>query len=499
MYIWEHPEWPAFYWDGNRLMGSLATARLKEGRLLGRMERLGFDLRRQVQLESLTQDVVKSSEIEGERLDRNSVRSSIARRLGIPEAAVATPDRRTEGVVEMVLDAIQNYATPLTRERLFGWQAALFPTGYSGLHRIRTGAWRNDSHGPMQVISGPLGREQVHYEAPPAPQLDTEMDRFLAWFNAGNAIDGLLRAGMAHLWFVTIHPFEDGNGRVARAIADQALAQTEASSQRFYSMSAAIQKERTAYYDMLERTQKADVDITDWLIWFLECLSHAIDGTEAEIKDVLQKADFWQRHAGETLNDRQKAILNRFLDGFDGKLTTKKWATLTKVSVPTAQRDINDLIARGVLHRNPGGSKNASYDFGLTCPRTLRVEHQSAAFEARDADADAATAFLGLQRVVAMLDRAIGRDHRHRTDTAFAAPAIKFGRVAGHHHGLENAGFRRDVEFETGTLQSYMERAVLGQHHRRRRKALLVDLQLRETSRARSRGNRLVQRDVPQT
>ena len=362
MYIWEQPEWPRSTWDDGRLLEPLAAARLKQGRLLGSMTRLGFDLKLEAQLEALTEDVIKSSEIEGEVLDRDSVRSSIARRLGVPAAAVAPADRRTEGVVEMMLDATENYEALLTPERLFGWQAALFPTGYSGLHRVKTGAWRDDAEGPMQVVSGPIGRQRVHYQAPLAQQLDAEMQAFLEWFNRRGEPEGLLRAGLAHLWFVTIHPFEDGNGRVARAIADQALAQSEDSGQRFYSMSSQIRKERSDYYDRLERSQKGALDVTDWLVWFLDCFSRAIDGAEAACANVLRKADFWQRYAREPFNKRQKTVLNRFLDGFEGKLTARKWAAIGKCSIPTAQRDINELVARSILRRNPGGSKNTSYD-----------------------------------------------------------------------------------------------------------------------------------------
>ncbi len=362
MYIWKQPEWPHSTWDDGRLLEPLAAARLKQGRLLGSMARLGFDLKLEAQLEALTEDVIKSSEIEGEVLDRDSVRSSIARRLGVPAAVVAPADRRTEGVVEMMLDATENYEALLTPERLFGWQAALFPTGYSGLHRVKTGAWRDDAEGPMQVVSGPIGRQRVHYQAPPAQQLDAEMQAFLDWFNRRGEPEGLLRAGLAHLWFVTIHPFEDGNGRVARAIADQALAQSEDSGQRFYSMSSQIRKERSDYYDRLERSQKGALDVTDWLVWFLNCFSRAIDGSEAACANVLRKADFWQRYAREPFYKRQKTVLNRFLDGFEGKLTAKKWAAIGKCSIPTAQRDINELVARSILRRNPGGSKNTSYD-----------------------------------------------------------------------------------------------------------------------------------------
>jgi Fic family protein len=351
-------------WQGARLLEPLAEARLKQGRLLGSMARLGFDLKVEAQLEAVTEEVLKSSEIEGEMLDRESVRSSIARRLGVPSAALAAADRRTEGVVEMMLDATQNHQ-PLTPERLFAWQAALFPTGYSGLQRVRTGAWRDDARGPMQVVSGPLGREHVHYQAPPAGRIEAEMQRFLAWFNRRREPEGLLRAALAHLWFVTIHPFEDGNGRVARAIAEQALAQSEGSGQRFYSMSSRIRQERADYYAILERTQRGDLDVTDWIAWFLGCFARAIDAAEAACATVLRKADFWQRHAREPLTPRQKTVLNRYLDGFEGRLTARKWAALGKCSIPTAQRDINDLLARGILRRNPGGSKNTSYDLAM--------------------------------------------------------------------------------------------------------------------------------------
>jgi Fic family protein len=365
VYIWERQDWPEFKWQDARVLEPLAAARLKQGRLLGGMARLGFDLKLEAQLAALTEDAIKSSEIEGEVLDRESVRSSIARHLGLAHAAVAPADRRTEGVVEMMLDATENYNSPLTADRLFGWQAALFPTGYSGLHRIKTGAWRHDAGEPMQVVSGPVGRQRVHYQAPPAARLEAEMQRFFTWFNRKDEPEGLLRAGLAHLWFVTIHPFEDGNGRIARAIADQALAQSEASGQRFYSMSSRIREERSQYYDTLERTQKGELDITDWLVWFLGCFSRAIEGAEAILANVLRKAEFWQRYAREPLTERQKTVLNRYLDGFEGKLTAKKWAAIGKCSVPTAQRDINDLIERGILRRNPGGSKNTSYDLAV--------------------------------------------------------------------------------------------------------------------------------------
>ena len=325
------------------------------------MAELGFELKQNAELEVLTEEVTKSSEIEGEVLDAASVRSSIARRLQIPDNRPRSADRATEGVVEMMLDATQNYRQPLTVERLFGWQAGLFPTGYSGMHPVITGAWRDDAKGPMQVVSGAMGRERVHYEAPPASRLPEEMDQFLSWFNNEQETKGLLRVAQAHLWFVTIHPFDDGNGRIARAVADQALAQSEDSKQRFYSMSAQIRAERNDYYDVLERTQKGTLDVTEWMTWFLGCFVRSIDGAAETLKQVLAKAVFWQSHAGKMFTGRQTRVLNRFLDGFEGKLTAKKWAAIGKCSVPTAQRDINDLIEQHVLARDPGGSKNTSY------------------------------------------------------------------------------------------------------------------------------------------
>ncbi len=362
MFIWQRPEWPEFHWDDNRLITILAATRLKQGRLLGRMAMLGFELRQHANFAVLTEDALKSSEIEGEMLARSSVRSSLARRLGLPDAAASAPDRRTDGVVEMLLDATRNLDLPLSRERLFGWQAALFPTGYSGTSRVAVGRWRDDADGPMQVVSGAVGRQKVHFEAVPAAMIESEMARFLAWFNAAPSLDGLLRAGLAHLWFVTIHPFDDGNGRVARAIADLALAQSEGEALRFYSLSAQIRRQRAGYYEILERTQRGTLDATAWMIWFLECLGRAIDGADELIAHVLDKARFWQAHGDKTFSERQRLVLNRVLDGFEGKLTAKKWSILAKVSIATAQRDINDLVERGILERGPAGSKNTSYE-----------------------------------------------------------------------------------------------------------------------------------------
>lgn len=360
-YIHDLEAWPAFNWKVAALADQLAAVRHRQGRLLGRMQGMGFDLRAEAVLETLTEDVIKSSEIEGEILDKDQVRSSIARRLGMDIGALTPADRNVEGVVEMMLDATQRYQEPLTRERLFDWHAALFPTGRSGMTRIVVGAWRNEESGPMQVVSGPIGRERVHYEAPAFDRLDAEMDAFLDWFNAAPTTDPVLKAAVAHLWFVTIHPFDDGNGRIARAIADMALARSEDSSQRFYSMSAQIRLERADYYAILERTQKGDLDITAWLDWFLACLDRAFDGAETTLGAVLRKALFWEALVGQTLSERQTKVVNRLLDGFEGKLTTSKWAALTKTSTDTALRDITDLVERGVLAKDEGGGRSTSY------------------------------------------------------------------------------------------------------------------------------------------
>jgi len=361
MYIWEHTDWPNLTWGCKTLSPLLAEVSRVQGRLLGRMEALGFDLRTEAHLQTLTQDVVQSSDIEGEKLDTEQVRSSIARRLGVDIGATIPADRNVDGVVEMMLDATGNHAAPLTEERLFGWHAALFPTGRSGMHRIRVGDWRDDATGPMQVVSGPIGKQKVHYEAPPAGRLPAEMKRFLDWFETEKDADPLLIAGQAHLWFVTLHPFDDGNGRIARAIADMALARAEHTGQRFYSMSAQIRTERNAYYDTLERTQKGTCDITAWQTWFLTCLRRAIEGAHGGMESILAKARFWERFATTPFNERQIKILNRVLDGFEGKLTTTKWAKLAKCSQDTAYRDILDLIERGAVQKDSGGGRSTSY------------------------------------------------------------------------------------------------------------------------------------------
>ena len=360
-YIHERPEWPKLHWNSEALIGLLAEARHRQGRLLGHMRALGFGLQEEAVLRTLTEDIVKSSAIEGQELDPATVRSSIARRLGMDVGVLKPADRDVEGVVEMMLDASRNYDKPLTEERLFGWHASLFPTGRTGMRRITVGGWRNDSDGPMQVVSGPVGKERVHFEAPKALRLDNEMTEFLDWFNGVPDVDPVLKAGIAHLWFVTIHPFDDGNGRIARAIADLCLARSEKSSQRFYSMSAQIRQERKAYYEMLEHTQKGEPEITEWLTWFLECLGRAIDGAETLLASVLTKARFWESIGASPMNDRQRLILNKLLDGFDGKLTSSKWGKLTKSSQDTAQRDITNLVQRGILVRSNEGGRSTSY------------------------------------------------------------------------------------------------------------------------------------------
>lgn len=361
MYLWERPDWPHFRWDETRLAKRLAQVSREQGRLLGKMESLGFDLRSEAHLRTLTEDVIKSSEIEGEVLEREQVRSSLARRLGLELGGLVTADRHVEGVVEMMLDATGACDQPLTEARLCAWHAALFPTGYSGMTRIRVGAWRDDHTGPMQVVSGPIGKEKVHYEAPPAARVAGEMARLLRWFETPDDTDPLLRAGLAHLWFVTVHPFDDGNGRIARAIADMALARSEHTGQRFYSLSTQIRRERDTYYRLLETTQKGALEVTAWLEWFLDCLLRAIEGAGETLAAVLDKARFWERFAKAPLNERQIKVLNRVLDGFEGKLTSSKYAKLVKCSQDTAYRDILDLIERGALRKDAGGGRSTSY------------------------------------------------------------------------------------------------------------------------------------------
>ena len=359
-YIHELDGWPELNWSNARIAGPLAAVSRQQGRLLGRMEEMGFPLREEASLAALTQEVLKSSEIEGEQLDEDQVRSSLARRLGMDIGGLVPADRSVEGVVEMTLDATQQYEAPLTKDRLFGWHSALFPTGRSGLHKITVGGWRLDADGPMQVVSGPIGREKVHYQAPAADRLDEEMARFLDWFE-GAQMDPLMKAGVAHLWFVTVHPFDDGNGRIARAIADLALARADGTKQRFYSMSAEIRANRPAYYAILERIQKGGLDITLWLDWFFECLGQALSSADRILAHVLEKARFWKSLEGQQLNERQHRMLVRLLEGFEGKLTNAKWATLAKTSPDTALRDLRDLVDRGILVRDAAGGRSTSY------------------------------------------------------------------------------------------------------------------------------------------
>ena len=360
-YIHEKAQWPDFSWDSQKLSPLLAQARHKQGRLLGRMESMGFELRSEATLVALTSEVVKTSAIEGEKLNPDEVRSSLARRLGLDAAGLPKAGRNVDGVVAMMIDATSKFEANLTKERLFAWHSALFPTGRSGMTRITVGAWRTKEFGPMQVVSGAMGREKVHFEAPEADRLNDEMKRFISWFNAERKIDPVLKAGIAHFWFVTIHPFEDGNGRIARAIADMALARADGTRDRFYSMSSQIAAERKGYYDMLETNQRSDVDITQWLAWFLACLDRAIDNADQTLGSVLLKARIWQRLNSQPVNERQRLVINKMLNGFKGFLSTSKYAKLAKCSADTALRDLRELMERGILVQNPGRGRSTSY------------------------------------------------------------------------------------------------------------------------------------------
>lgn len=362
MYIHELSDWPKFRWSAESLLEQVASVRLKQGKLIGRVQSLGFIEQRKAILETITADVVKTSEIEGELLDAEQVRSSIAKRLGLDIGALKPADRNVDGVVDIMMDVRDNYAKPLTYERLFQWHRDLFPNPNQGVLKIRVGVWRDDRESPMKVVSGPIGRERIHFQAPPAHLLNDEMDEFLNWFEHGAKIDPLIKAGLSHLWFITIHPFADGNGRIARAVADLALARSDATEQRFYSMSAQIRLERSDYYSVLERTQKASMDVTTWLQWFLGCLERAVDGAQENLQAVLTKARYWQSWKAIEMNVRQKKILNRILDGeFEGKLNNSKWAKINHCSPDTALRDITDLIHQGVLVKEPGGGRKTSY------------------------------------------------------------------------------------------------------------------------------------------
>jgi len=361
MYLWEQTNWPVFQWDEQKLTNLLARVAREQGRLLGKMEGLRFELRNEAHLHTLTNDVLKSSEIEGEILAPDEVRSSIARRLGMNIGGLVPSDRHVDGVVEMMLDATGKANEPLTEARLFAWHGSLFPTGYSGMNKIRVGCWRDDKQGPMQVVSGPIGKEKIHFQAPPAERLNEEMKKFLHWFKQPGEHDPLFIAGLAHLWFVTIHPFDDGNGRIARAIADMALARAEQTNQRYYSMSAQIRQQQKSYYTVLEKTQKGTLDISQWQDWFLNCLFNAIDAAQETLTIVLNKAQFWEQFAKTPFNQRQIKVLNKLLDGFEGKLTSSKWAKITKCSQDTAHRDILNLIKHGALKKDAGGGRSTSY------------------------------------------------------------------------------------------------------------------------------------------
>ncbi len=361
-YIHQKHNWPNFTWVSEEFVSLLSEARNLQGRLIGKMESLGFELRNEALLETLTLDVLKSAEIEGELLNPEQVRSSIAQRLGMEFAGTISSDRNVDGMVDMMIDATRNCLSPLTKERLFDWHAALFPMGRSGIFKITVADWRKDSTGKMQVVSGALGREKVHFQAPVADLVEMEMNRFLQWFNEENKIDLVIKAAIAHLWFVTIHPFQDGNGRITRALTDMLLARSDKITQRFYSMSAQIRIERKEYYDILEKTQKGDLDVTEWIMWFLSCLINALNATEKILTRVLVKADFWNKHSKTIISERQKKVLNKLLDEFEGKLTSMKWAKIAKCSKDSAIRDINDLINKDILQKETAGGRSTNYE-----------------------------------------------------------------------------------------------------------------------------------------
>lgn len=358
-YIYQYDQWPSFSWDEKAIHLTLGEVRHLQGKILGQMGALGFSIQEETNLTTLTLDVIKSSEIEGEILNVEQVRSSIARRLGIEYAGMINSERNIEGVVEMVIDATQNYSKFLSEERLCGWQASLFPTGYSGMHKIATGSYRI---GEMQVVSGSMGREKVHYLAPSPDSVKENMDKFLTWFNGDSKLDGVIKAAIAHFWFIIIHPFDDGNGRIARALSDMLLARTENSTQRFYSLSSQILVEKRVYYEVLQKVQHSNGDITEWLLWFLNCLDRALKSTEHTLNRTLYKANFWNKNNETVLNSRQRVMLNKLLDGFDGKLKTSKWAKITKCSTDTALRDIKDLIEKGILKQEDSGGRSTNYE-----------------------------------------------------------------------------------------------------------------------------------------
>jgi Fic family protein len=365
MYLYNNQDWPIFKWNSEKLLPFLSHVRNRQGKLIGKMGALGFELRNEANLEILTQEIIKSTEIEGEFLDREQVRSSIARRLGLEISGLVYSERNVDGIVDLMIDATKNYDKELNKERLFSWHAALFPTGQSGLYKIITGNWRDDSTGPMQVVSGALGKEKVHYQAPPASQIENEMRIFIDWFNLEQNTDLVLKSAIAHLWFVTLHPFEDGNGRISRALSDMLLARSDEQSYRFYSMSTQIRKERNSYYDILEKTQKSGLDITNWLEWFLNCLLNSIENSEKLLEKVIYKHSFWLKYTSINVNDRQRKILNMLMDEFEGVLNTTKWAKIGKCSQDTALRDIQDLIEKGILAKSEQGGRSTNYEMKL--------------------------------------------------------------------------------------------------------------------------------------
>ena len=362
MYLYDNQNWPIFEWNSEKLLPLLAYVRNRQGKLIGKMGALGFELQNEANLEILTIEILKSTEIEGEFLDREQVRSSIARRLGLDISGLVYSERNVDGIVDLMLDATKKYDKELTKERLFSWHASLFPAGQSGMYKIITGNWRDDSTGPMQVVSGALGKEKVHYQAPPANQIENEMRIFFDWFNLEQNVDPVLKAAIAHLWFVTLHPFEDGNGRISRALSDMLLARSDEQSYRFYSMSTQIRKERNSYYDILEKTQKGSLDITNWLEWFLNSLLHSIENSEKLLEKVIYKHEFWLQNSKVSINDRQRKILNMLMDDFEGVLNTTKWAKIGKCSQDTALRDIQDLIEKGILAKSEQGGRNTNYE-----------------------------------------------------------------------------------------------------------------------------------------
>ncbi len=358
-YIYQYSSWPNFTWDDKEIQVILGKVRHLQGKLYGQISTLGFSIKEETLLSTLTLDVLKSSEIEGELLNYEQVRSSIARKLGLEYAGMIFSDRYVEGVVEMMLDATQNYLQPLNDERLFGWHAALFPTGRSGMYKIDTGCYRNDV---MQVVSGPMGKEKVHYQAPSPEKVKDEMDEFLTWFNSETKLDMVIKSAIAHFWFIIIHPFDDGNGRIARALSDLLLARSDESSQRFYSLSSQILLERKVYYEVLQKVQHKDGDITEWLSWFLNCLYRSLKSTEETMEKAFYKTEFWDKHKDTVLNSRQRLMLNKLFDGFEGKLKSSKWAKITKCSPDTALRDIKDLIEKGILKQEKSGGRSTNYE-----------------------------------------------------------------------------------------------------------------------------------------